>query len=194
MQKTSTTSTANKSERSSAVRPGFRSFKTASAIHYPNRWHRDLLIQLTFDPVITAIEQAPIELIAEDAFGVFVTDGSSRTLIAATRDENDPPMPAALPCCVSVPRSFVMQEPRCSTARTVWAARSVLVAPGDRVRVLARIAVSPHGAPLASLLDCVQTSQADPTDVVLALVCAGQAEIGIGAPLSPETLVRRRSA
>lgn len=174
-------------------RPGFRSFKTRSPVHYPQRWHRDLLIQATLDPAIEAIEP---HLLAQDrqaSFKVFVWFGEKRFLVIAQREtvpvQNFGPTSDTL----IVERAFVLGEPRCSVARTIWASRTVAVSPGDRIRLLRKLYDHPSGLSLERLMEGVRSETADPAEVVLSLVCSGQAEIETRSHLSPDTLVRLRA-
>lgn len=171
-------------------RPGFRSFKTTSAVYYPQRWHRDLLIQATLDPSISFIEPVPAARQSLDSFKVFIWfEGRSRLLVAV-RNAIDLGVYASLPDALSLDRSTVLDEPRCSVARQIWATRTTQISPGDRIRILRELSESPGGAPLGRLIECVRSNDADPVDIVLALVCSGQAEVELGAHLAPDTPIR----
>lgn len=171
--------------------PGFRSFKTAASIVYPRRWHRDLLIQATLDPAVDAIEPDGTRFADPGVFGIHVRVGGRRYHLIAASDISDPALAVSSGRAL-VSRAYLLSEPRCSTARTIWSTRRTLIAPGDRLRILHRLGSQAGGATIASLAGCVRSTDADPFDVLLALVCEGQAELDAGVLLSPETLIRRR--
>ncbi|GEP01515.1 hypothetical protein [Methylobacterium haplocladii] len=172
-------------------RPGFRSGKTIGAISYPQRWHRDLLIQATLDPAVAAIEQATSSQRGQDPFEVFVWFGGQRRRLIAVREASDFTMPCATDTMV-LARSFVLSEPRCSTARGIWACRNTPVSHGDRFRILGLLDQHSSGLPLRRLMECVRSETAESVDIVLAVICAGQAEVEIRSPLSPDITVRLR--
>lgn len=188
----SVTSSVAKNANPSGNRPGFRSFKTAESIVYPSRWHRDLLIQATLDPEIVSIEQAFREKQDSYYFGIFVLVAGIRKLLVGVRDVNDLTSVDFPTDGVAVPRSYVLAEPRCSAARAIWSARSTLISPSDRVRILSLLSDRSDGVSLGLLASQLVGCERDPIAVVLALVCAGQAEIDISNSILPETLVRRR--
>lgn len=171
-------------------RPGFRSFKTTSAVFYPQRWHRDLLIQATLDPSISFIEPVPAARQSLDSFKVFVGFEGRRRLLVAVRNAIDFGVYASLPEALTLNRTTILDEPRCSVARQIWATRTTQIPPGDRIRILHELSKSPGGAPLGRLIECVRSNDADPVDIVLALVCSGQAEIELGSHLAPDTPIR----
>lgn len=171
--------------------PGFRSFKTIGAIPYPQRWHRDLLIQATLDPAVAAIEQAASSPRGQDPFEVFVYFAGQRRRLIAVREASDFTMPCATDTTV-LARSFVLSEPRCSTARGIWACRSTPVSHGDRFRILGLLDQHLSGLPLRRLMECVRSETVESVDVVLAVICAGQAEVETRSPLSPDMTVRLR--
>lgn len=173
-------------------RSGFRSFKTAAPMHYPSRWHRDLLIQATLDPAIEAIEPGPAGRCDAYAFRIFVLVAGVRRLLIAVRDMDDASERNAVADGFPIPRSYILSEPRCSAARTVWSARTTPVPAGDRLRVLRLFDDGATDVTLSTAADAVSGRSVDPTEAVLALVCAGQLEIDLRQPLSPETLLRRR--
>ncbi|TXN08030.1 hypothetical protein FV222_01395 [Methylobacterium sp. WL103] len=172
-------------------RPGFRSFKTTSAVSYPRRWHRDLLIQATLDPSISFIEPVPAERQSQDSFKVFIWFEDRRRLLVAAPDAIDIGVYASLPDTLTLDRSTVLDEPRCSVARQIWATRMVQISPGDRIRILRELSESPGGVPLGRLIECVKSNDADSVDIVLALVCSGQAEVEVGSHLAPDTPIKR---
>jgi hypothetical protein len=171
-------------------RPGFRSFKTTSAVFYPQRWHRDLLIQATLDSSISFIEPVPAARQSLDSFKVFVGFEGRRRLLVAVRNAIDFGVYASLPEALTLNRTTILDEPRCSVARQIWATRTTQIPPGDRIRILRELSKSPGGAPLGRLIECVRSNDADPVDIVLALVCSGQAEIELGSHLAPDTPIR----
>lgn len=172
-------------------RPGFRSCKTVGAIPYPQRWHRDLLIQATLDPAVAAIEQAALSQRGQDPFEVFVYLGGQRRRLIAVREASDFTTPCTTDTMV-LARSFVLSEPRCSTARGIWACRNTSVSHGDRFRILELLDQNSSGLPLRRLMECVRSEVAESIDTVLAVICSGQAEIEIRCPLSPDITVRPR--
>ncbi|WP_182555545.1 hypothetical protein [Methylorubrum thiocyanatum] len=174
------------------VRPGFRSFKTAVPIDYPRRWHRDILIQATLESSISAIEPGDPLYRNERIFSFFVFAGAQRRLIMATPSRLEESSRRTFPDHVLITRSYILSEPRCSTARAVWAARKLVIPVGDRLRILERLTEAEAGLTLGELANCVRSSNFEPAAAVLALVCAGQAVLEPGEALSPETIVRRR--
>ena len=172
-------------------RPGFRSCKTVMAISYPQRWHRDLLIQATLDPTVAAIEQAASSPRGQDPFELFVYFGGQRRRLIAVREASDFTMPFATDTAV-LSRSSVLSEPRCSTARGIWACRNTPVSHGDRFRILGLLDQNSSGLPLRRLMECVRSESAESVDIVLAVICAGQAEVEIRSLLSPDINVRLR--
>ncbi|MCG5248100.1 hypothetical protein [Methylorubrum extorquens] len=189
--RTTITYTSN-STNSSINRPGFKSFKTAEPIVYPSRWHRDFLIQATLDSEIEAIEHAPGEQQDQYSFSIFVFVGGARRLLVGVRDIGDLTNVNFPVGGTAVSRSYVLAEPRCSAARAIWSTRSTLISPSDRVRILSLLMDRAEGVSLGLLASQMTGGDRDPIAVVLALVCAGQAEIDISSPISPETVVRRR--
>lgn len=173
--------------------PGFRSFKTTVPIHYPQRWHRDLLIQATLDPAITRIEPLPPSQQAEHSLRICVRHADKCLLLIATREAPAIGADELSENMVILPRSSVLAEPRCSVAREIWSARSVSVPTGDRIRILRELEDSAVGVPLAKLMDCVRGNVPDPAQVVLALACVGQIEIEVRSHLTPETIFKRSS-
>ena len=174
-------------------RPGFKSFKTTGAIRYPSRWHRDLLIQTTLDSNIEAIEPAPGERQDACSFGIFVlVDGIRQLLIAVRDDLGIDPVDISVGG-LPIPRSYILAEPRCSTARAIWSSRGALISPADRVRILGILWEDEEGISLGKLTERASESIADPVSVAFFLVCAGQAEVDISiSSISPETIIRRR--
>jgi len=176
-------------------RPGFHSFKTSAPIHYPHRWHRDALIQLTLDPSITALAPSPISSsdLAEGVTAAFtavygsvpvllgLADGSTDDVFADVGD---------LPQLV-LTRREVLAEPRATTARMIWSARKTQVSPGDRIRVLQRLSRHPSGLPISALEEAIASPHGDPIDAILALACVGLVAIDATGHLRPETVVRR---
>jgi hypothetical protein len=169
---------------------GFRSFKTAAPIPYPCRWHRDLLIQMTLDPSIEALERHTCG--PDENFSVVAIVASTRRLVTALRKHPGASSDALPPDRTWILRSVVLAEPRCSTARMVWATRRTKVSLGDRLRILQMLEDCPAGSTLAAAGKCVRSDVGDPADAILALVCAGQVDIDIRNTLSPQTWIRRR--
>lgn len=175
----------------STERPGFQSFKTTGPIQYPQRWHRDLLIQATLDPTISAIEPVAVQEGCADSFCVHLTFGDRRRLVVAVRTDDTSEMPTILaPDCLQIPRSFVLREPRCSVSREIWATRNAAIPAGDRIQILHALSEHPKGIALIRLMANVQPRSNDLVEIVLALVCVGQAEVETTALLSPESVVR----
>ncbi|WP_238225494.1 hypothetical protein [Methylorubrum aminovorans] len=157
---------------------------------YPQRWHRDLLVQATLDPAVSRIAPVPAEAQLHAPFTIFVWFGGKRRLLIAVRDQADVHSASSQPDSLVVTRSFVLQEPRCSVAREIWATRNVIVPPGDRIRILRELSEHAEGLPLGRLMDCVRGRETDPVEVVLALICAGQAAIEARSHLSLDTTIR----
>lgn len=176
--------------RPRSERPGFRSFKTPAPVPYPQRWHRDLLVQATLDPAVTRIAPVPAEAQLHDPFMLFVWFGGRRRLLIAVRDQAADHSASSQPDSLVVTRSFVLQEPRCSVAREIWATRNVIVPPGDRIRILRELSEHAEGLPLSRLMDCIRGRETDPVEVVLALICAGQASVEARSHLSLDTTIR----
>lgn len=174
-------------------RPGFCSFKTSEPIVYPCRWHRDILIQATLENSISSIEPSGPEYRNEHLFGIIVVRRGERRLILAVRDGFQPDGTSALPDHFLMTRSHALSEPRCSTARTIWATRRLMVPIGDRLRILHGLKEAEAGLTLGEHAGLVRNSEAEPAAIVLALVCAGQLDVEFGTGLSPETTVRRRT-
>lgn len=171
-------------------RPGFRSCKTLAPILYVQRWHRDILIQLTLDAAVRRITAGPgsassgiLDLIVEMDTGV--------VRLLGVRDELE--LPAAFEDQVDIclRRSAVIQEPRMSNARIIWSMRKKIVPPADRLRILMRLQNAPSdGVAISALISCVNTSSIEPVDAVLSLACDGLLVLDIDSPLVPETMVR----
>jgi hypothetical protein len=176
----------------SGARPGFASFKTSSAITYPGRWHRDALLQATLDPAIGSLAPFPHPELLPDSvsFAFLAAYEASPVAIGLSETEADHPTEVAGHPLVVLSRAAVLAEPRVSTARMVWAARRIPVAPGDRVRLLARLSeAGQDGLPLAGLEPLVRSSPCDPVDAVLALVAHGLLCLDVGRHLTHETVV-----
>lgn len=179
------------SESQADVARGFKSFKTLVAIPYPCRWHRDFLIQATLDPAIDAIN--PHICGPHERFSIAVSTKSSTHVLIAVRDRLSHLDEESHPIPKLITRSFVLAEPRCSTARAIWAARATQVAPRDRINILRMLGEQSDGVCLAAASDRVTDHSIDPIQSIFALACAGQIEIDISTPLSPDTHIRLRS-
>lgn len=173
------------------VARGFKSFKTPIAIPYPCRWHRDFLIQATLDPAIAAIN--PHECGPHERFSIAVNTKSSTHVLTAVRDRSHVVDENSHHTLNLITRSFVLAEPRCSTARAIWAARATQVAPRDRINILRMLGEQSDGVCLAAASDRITDHSIDAIQSIFALVCAGQIEIDISTPLSPDTHIRLRS-
>lgn len=177
-------------------RPGFTSFKTREAVRYPRRWHRDALVQMTLDPAVEAIGPSPDPHRARDGLGFVFQVGYDGRPVLIGLHETAPVGQTHGAEIVGVPivpltRREVLQEPRASAARVVWAARNVTVAAGDRVRVLGALADAGDGLELAALAALVREPAGDPVEAILALVCSGVLVMDVGQGLAPESIVRR---
>jgi hypothetical protein len=188
------------SDISSAIltenRPGFSSFKTGNdPIHYQRRWHRDALIQLTLDPTITALRRIadPFPGLPNVISGALIAFLGSAPVLVGLADqaiEVKPTIVNGLPFVVFT-RQEIVTDPRVTTARTIWSTRTVQVSPGDRIRILQRLTNQPAGLPILTLQEEVRSSDEDPINCILALVCAGLLSLDARRHLTPETIVSR---
>jgi len=177
-----------------STRPGFSSFKTSAPVHYRHRWHRDALIQLTLDPAITQIDPAPLPGcdVSEGITALVAHRGPVAMLVGlADRPVVVPADPVSDLPFVALTRREVLAEPRATTARMIWSARTTQVSPGDRLRVLQRLSEHPEGLPIAALESAITSPHHEPFDAILALACIGLVAIDATGHLVPETVVRR---
>jgi hypothetical protein len=170
-------------------RPGFRSYKTPQPIAYLQRWHRDILVQLTLDPNALRIEQGPGTR-ATEVFDLLVTTTGGVIRIFAFRDDIEAPSLPPGGNCISLKRSSVLKEPRAANARAIWSMRKKIVSPADRLRVLLRLGDHPGGLPISDLLTCVLGPSTEPAEAILALACEGLVALSLDCPLVPDTTVR----
>lgn len=175
--------------KSSAQKPGFRSHKTPIPIIYVQRWHRDLLIQLTLDAAVLCITSGPGTMSTE-IFDVLVETDAGVAHLLAFRDETDASVVPMHHVCVSLRRSSVLREPQASNARSIWSMRKKIVPLPDRLRILTHLQAAPAGMPISELISCVAASSIEPVEAVMSLACEGLLAINLDAPLVPETIVR----
>jgi hypothetical protein len=170
-----------------SIHPGFRSHKTPAVIHYPQRWHRDVLLQLSLDPSVVSVRRGPFTDIP-NALTLDLQTRAGIVHLIALRDECEMTEEAETAGLVPMHRSTFLREPRAGTARAVWAMRKRIVPPADRLRILDRLHADGHGLPIADLMVCVRSG--DAADAVLAMACDGSVVLDIDRQLTPETIVR----
>ncbi|WP_331327839.1 hypothetical protein [Methylobacterium fujisawaense] len=169
------------------IHPGFRSHKTPAVIHYPQRWHRDVLLQLSLDPSVVSVRRGPVSDIP-NALTLDLQTQAGIVRLIALRDECQMTAQAEQAGLVPVHRSTFLREPRVGTARAVWAMRKHIVPPADRLRILDRLHADGRGLPIADLMVCVRSG--DAAEAVLAMACDGSVVLDIDGHLTPETIVR----
>lgn len=178
------------------VRPhGFSSFKTASAIPYASRWHRDLLIQLTLDPAIDEIDYDYSVPGGGDSLSLRLMSDGTAIHVTAVRDTDvtlQRPVPHG---GVYLRRSAVLADPRASDVRAVWATRRLPVQIGDRLRILLAVGDGRQHS-ISDLVPNIRDHEYDPFEAILSLVCRGDLAIDLRDGLQPDTFIaksKRRS-
>lgn len=107
--------------------PGFSSFKTTSPIHYSRRWLRDVLIQVTLDPIVSTISPLSPPRVDEalDAeFGFSALINAQDVVVLVTTEFHTAPLP---PSVVLLSRPEVQREPFLTTGRSIWRHKNVHV-------------------------------------------------------------------
>ncbi len=165
---------------------GFRSYKTIGAIEYPNRINRDLLIQLTLDRRISALESIAPELHPPDIpFAIYAHVQSHRLLVCYMDAPGDTrfllPQPAILLC-----RANIKLEPWFSSARRIWTCRTTAIDRGDRMRVQEALLTQRDGISLKELAKLIRATSAPAFDVIFAMVAEGTAVVSPGTATSPQ--------
>lgn len=175
-------------------KPGFSSCKTQAPIIYGQRWHRDMLVQLTLDAAVRQIKAGPGSASTE-ILDLLVETGAGVARLLAIRDEFVDPVGPEDQTCIRLRRSMVLKEPRLSNARLIWSMRKKIVPPADRLRILMRLqAAQAAGLPISALIPCVAAASIEAVDAILSLACEGLLSLDIDIPLVPETIVRIRPA
>jgi hypothetical protein len=175
-----------------AQKPGFSSCKTRSSIVYAQRWHRDLLIQLTLDAAVQQITANPGSA-SPEILDLLVETGAGVARLLAIRDEFVDPAGVKDQNCIRLHRSMVLKEPRLSNARLIWSMRKKIVPPADRLRILMRLQIAHDaGLPISTLIPCVAAGSIEAVDAILSLACEGLLSLDIDRPMAPETIVRIR--
>lgn len=170
--------------------PGFTSYKTARAIPYAYRWHRDLLIQATLNPTIDEIDYEHPTVGGDDSLSLRLTAGGTAIHVIALRDMDGMSHRPAPPGGVLMRRSVVLTEPQASDARAVWATRRLLVQIGDRLRILLAVGNGEQHS-ISDLVPSIRDQGYDPFEAILSLVCRGDLAIDLRDGLHPDALVAR---
>ena len=163
----------------------FKSTKTPRPVLYRRRWHRDALIQLTLRPEIHLISNSIVASECECCFCVDVTSGQRNMTIAySEHDQRSPVCPSEL----IVSRSYVLAEPRCSSARDIWKNRNFPLSISHRISMLELVTSNCGEVSLRSLL----TGSSD-SDVLIGtamrMVCEGHLTLDLDSLITPETLL-----
>jgi hypothetical protein len=169
-------------------RLGFNSFKTIRPIPYTARWHRDLLIQATFDPVIDEIDYASKPIGDRDCLALRLIVEGSPLLVMAARGTDGVSSQFLPTDGLILDRSFVLREPRASDARALWATRKLMVQIGDRLRILLAVADGLEHR-IADLVPCIRDRGYDPFEAILSLVCRGDLAIDLRDGLHPDARI-----
>lgn len=170
--------------------PGFSSFKTACPIPYASRWHRDLLIQVTLDPVIDEIDYERPTSDDDASLNLRLIADGTTIHVTALRDTDGTPHHQIATNRVFLRRSVVLIEPRVSDARAVWATRRLPVQVGDRLRILLAVGDGRRHC-ISDLVPNIRDHGYDPFEAILHLVCRGDLTIDLRDGLRPETCVAK---
>lgn len=172
--------------------PGFSSFKTASRIHYQQRWMRDALIQASLDPYtvelapsITPVPELPGD--AEFAFRRRTAIGLGLVLVTGVETDIGDAIGDDRISVVS--RTALSREPRFSAARTIWAHKRLSVDSAERYRAIE--VVSRWGAsPMREVLQALRNESTEPVHQICSLIANSYLEIALDGPLSPATILK----
>jgi hypothetical protein len=165
---------------------GFTSPKNVTPIGYARRWQIFAMVQAVLSPDVAALAAGPRIDGADLSLKLKLRTGAHVTV--ALCDQK----PASVPDGVLVwTRSEVLTEPRRTTAQTLWQARDTLPTPGDRLRILAKLADTKDGLSMRALASMVRTPDADEYDIIASLICSGALTITLDQELTPESIVRR---
>lgn len=166
---------------------------------------QDLLIQLSLDPSVSAIDFVTTVLTKDGVVDVdaivirrdgedyaidFEPSGPLRT--AEQHDQARRAITLIGYRGLLVAGADVMREPRFSTARAVWSHRRIAVPLAMRLAIGRALEEAGSSLSLHELCSSV-TGPIDPVGAVCALACGGELEIDLTDGLTPTTIVRSRS-
>jgi len=170
--------------------PGFRSFKTPTPIHYRHRYCRFALILDTLND--SFLELAPAHA-SDRKYGSGTdclyrrksTSGWETVHIGSLKQESSK--------SVEFTRETIMSTAGLENARLIWAKRNTLVTLAVRLGVLEHLSLASRPAELGAVVKTITTVGGHP-DQFLALLADGTLHIDVNPVLTPNTLVRRRTA
>jgi hypothetical protein len=166
----------------------------------------DVVVQAALDPLVTEIRHlrtaefggavVPVDLVVVDRCGgrfameiveerpLRAVDAEGLMLLALGELGID---------IEQITAEQIAEEPRCTNCRLVWATNGLRVPAGLRVQIQ-QILSDEGPLRMKEFLHRLR-SDSDPASAVLALACADLVELGLfDVPLSPETVVKARSA
>lgn len=174
--------------------PGFQSFKTKKAIPYPRRWHRDLLLLNTFDPLVLAMEphslpERDIPATLEFAFKTNHAE-KGRALVIVGDAWPSGLVAGAVEVIVSVTRGNMHYHPHLELVRSIWSKKRLTLDPGDRYRLISEVAANDEGRALGDLIAICRSDHLDPVHQILCLVANGYLQFDLNKGLAADTQIR----
>ena len=179
----------------------FIGFKSAKAIPVREPLVRDLLIQTTLNPDVSAIDyQANVfsddRVVAVDGILVDRCDGSYAVDIVDARPAADQAAVALMQVAlqrncrgiIETSAADIRAEPRLSSAREVWGHRAMHVHPDDRAQIVGTL--ESEGPLELVRFDELVDTQRDTRAVIYSLACEGTVELDLRAGLGARAMVR----
>lgn len=177
------------------------SFKATKAIPVRNQLVRDLLIQTTLDPDVSAIDYQATTYSDDRVVPVdgIIIDRCGRSYTVDIVDDRPATDPSAVALTqvaferncdgmIETTAAQIRTEPRLSSAREVWSHQTMHVHPDDRAQIVGTLETEgPLG--LARFDELVDTRR-EPRAVIYSLACEGTVELDLRAGLGPHAVVR----
>lgn len=162
----------------------FRCWKSAGTVYFRKRWHWDALIQLTLDGTIDQFKNAPPDIWPEESqrLPLFASSNGHPLIVylaeddwIAPRDRDVSGIPEVL-----LHKGFVLNEPRYSTARSIWQHRASELSVINRIGLLKEFQSKGGYMEVAELTDRKLT-------FAMRMICDGTLTIDLEKPLLPKT-------
>lgn len=158
---------------SAPPRPGFISFKVREPIPYPNRWHRDALVQATLEPTVSQIAALGRDVVLPSAteFAFAARIAGSDFILVVSESQTRTTIPGRP--IIAMTRRSLEVEPLATTARSIWAHKRFLSDPGDRFRVIEELTDQPQGKAVQDIFRVLESPFLDPVRQIFSMLANG---------------------